>query len=189
MCVQEFVPAYIYKSLFAGIYMKSHFLLIKEKSDTRGPRSGNHKNPENSGTRKNCWSFQKKKFNIVILLMLSNASKRCRQNGSFRSSLDTVHTVHQEMFVWKLKIWASAILSKAKLKNILVCCLPTDPPFYSRQLIFWSFFKKKKKSSIYINKFGLKIVSFYWTGSKKNFFLPTDRAWKFWAGKQQQTYF
>ena len=31
------------------------------------------------------------------------------------------------------------IIIKAKRKNILVCCLPTDPPFYSRPIIFFCF--------------------------------------------------
>ena len=33
------------------------------------------------------------------------------------------------------------------------------------------------------------MVSFSWTGSKNNLFLPTDPPWKFWIGKQQTNKF
>ena len=58
-------------------------------------------------------------------------------------------------------------------KNILVCCLPTDPPFYPRPNIFFSAFMKKKNSSIY-KQFSLKVCLFLGQGTKKNLYLPAE---------------
>ena len=77
------------------------------------------------------------------------------------------------------------ISGQANLKNIYVCCLPTDPPFYPRPNIFLGHLLGKKILASICKQFSFKIVSFYWTGSKKHLFLHTDPVWKFWVGEQQ----